>query len=254
MRVVLADVDEPALEHARDALVAAGHEALSVRGDVSRLEDVEAIARSAEKAFGAVHVLCNNAGVTNHTGQAIWELTDNDWRWLLGVNLWGVIHGIRTFVPRMLEDGREGHVVNTASMAGLVTASGAYGAAKHAVVSLSESLAVDLRNAAAPIGVTCVCPGLVATSIAESNVHRPREWMNETSEDVRHVEYRRAIADKTREKGVAPAVVAERIVDAVREGSFYVFTDPPERTDGPIRARVTAILARTAPEAPPRPG
>ena len=148
MKVVLADVEEAALAATRDELARGGREVLAVKTDVSKLEAVEALSKKALEAFGAVHVLCNNAGIG--VGNLCWETSNADWEWVLGVNLWGVIHGMRTFVPKMIAQG-EGHVVNTASIAGLLSAPamGPYAASKHAVVAISECLHHDLGLAGA---------------------------------------------------------------------------------------------------------
>ncbi|HWC29553.1 MAG TPA: SDR family NAD(P)-dependent oxidoreductase, partial [Dehalococcoidia bacterium] len=151
MRVVLADVEEPALETAVRELTQAEHEVIGVQTDVSKRESVEELARQAIDAFGKVHVLCNNAGVGGGRG-LLWEMTLNDWEWTFGVNFWGVLYGIRTFVPLMLSHGEEGHVVNTASMAGITPGGGPYGVTKHAVVALSEGLYLNLRMIQAKIG------------------------------------------------------------------------------------------------------
>ena len=174
MKVVLADVQEKPLAEAREASAAAGAEVIAVPTDVSKWEQVEALARRAVEAFGAAHVLCNNAGVA--VGGVAWETPVADWEWILGVNQWGVVHGIRAFVPRMIAQG-EGHVVNTASMAGLVSAPGmsAYCATKHAVVTISECLHHDfaITGNAGTMHVSVLCPGWVKTNIAESVRNRP---------------------------------------------------------------------------------
>lgn len=155
MRVVLADVEEQALSKAEAELREKGAEVLSVRTDVSKGSDVEKLAQETLAAFGAVHVVCNNAGVTDQGGK-IWEKTQSDWEWVMGVNLWGVIHGVRVFVPIMLDQGTEGHVVNTASMAGLMTGRlNIYGVTKHAVVSLTESLYLELGEAGGRSALLC---------------------------------------------------------------------------------------------------
>ena len=174
MKLVLADVEEAALAGAHAALIGAGAEAIAVRTDVSKWEQVEALAARAFEAYGAAHVLCNNAGVA--AGGVCWEVPHADWEWVLGVNQWGVIHGIRAFVPRMLAQG-QGHVVNTASVAGLVTAPGmgTYCATKHAVVAISECLHLDLAvtGNSSKVQVSGLCPAWVKTNIADSERNRP---------------------------------------------------------------------------------
>ena len=175
MQVVVADIEQDALDATVAELVAGGHRAIGVRADVSDGASVEALAETTVAEFGAVHVVHNNAGVG--VGGPVWTHTERDWQWVLGVNLWGVIHGIRSFVPRMLDQGGPAHVVNTASMAGLISVPylGAYNVSKHGVVTLSETLHRDLGLAGSDIGVSVLCPGLVMTNIFESQRNRPDE-------------------------------------------------------------------------------
>ena len=176
-KVVVADVDERALVAVVESIRARGGEALAVPTDVTSLTSVQALAAAAFKTFGKVHVLCNNAGV------ALWggleSATHRDWQWVLGVNLWGVIHGVEAFVPSMIASKEPGHIVNTASMAGLIATRGlgVYNTSKYAVVGLSETLAKDLRPYR--IGVSVLCPMGVATQIRESARNRPSELANE---------------------------------------------------------------------------
>src|SRR5689334_1338123 len=180
MKLVLADVQQDALEKAREELALQGAEVTALRCDVRHGAEVQALADEAMRAYGAVHLLFNNAGVG--AGGLIWENTEADWEWVLGVNLWGVIHGIRIFTPLMLDcarrdPGYEGHIVNTASMAGLLNppAMGVYNVSKHAVVALSESLYHDLRLVDAPVQASVLCPYFVPTGIGHSEAHRPHD-------------------------------------------------------------------------------
>ena len=168
MKAVLADVEVDALAKTEASLKASGATVLAVQTDVSQARDVAALAEKTVEAFGAVHLLCNNAGVG--TEAAVWESTLEEWEWVMGVNLWGVIHGVRTFVPVMLAQDTECHIVNTASMAGLISGPGlgAYKVTKHAVVSLSETLHHELGERGAKIRVSVLCPGIVNTRIMES--------------------------------------------------------------------------------------
>jgi NAD(P)-dependent dehydrogenase (short-subunit alcohol dehydrogenase family) len=225
MKVVLADVEEPALAEATRALTKRGAKALGVPTDVSSAADVERLAAKARDAFGAVHVACNNAGVI--TGGTLWESPLVDYAWLLDVNVWGVINGIRTFVPILLEQ-EEGHLVNTASMAGLTSLpfSGIYHMTKHAVVALSECLYHELRVKGARVGVSLVCPEGVATRIDEASRNRPAEQRGPgaggaTPEGELVM---KALAETVR-RGVAPEVIAERTLAAIREDRFYVLPD-----------------------------
>jgi NAD(P)-dependent dehydrogenase (short-subunit alcohol dehydrogenase family) len=245
MNVVLADVEPDALAAAERALAGAGATVLAVRTDVSRAEDVDALARATVARFGTVDVVCNNAGVS--LAGPVWEHTLEDWQWLLGVNLWGVVHGIRTFVPLMLAQKTEGHIVNTASVAGLtsVPGLGVYNVSKHAVVTLSETLAKDLALAGARIKVSVLCPGFVNTRILESDRNRPaalargseRERPSEMGDVVRAL-----IA-----AGMPPAEVAGHVFRAIEEERFYVLTHPDFAAR--VRERCEDILEGRTPQA-----
>jgi NAD(P)-dependent dehydrogenase (short-subunit alcohol dehydrogenase family) len=224
MRVVLADVEAAPLGEAARALEKQGAEALAVVTDVSRPEQVEALAQRAEDAFGAVHLVCNNAGV--FAGGLSWETPLADYEWVLSVNVWGVLHGVRAFVPRLLAQG-EGHVLITASMASLTAApfSAPYTMSKHAVLALAESLHLELRARGAAVGVSVLCPEMIRTGIGESARNRPERFERGVPS---HPE--RELVEGALRAGAAtgldPDVVAARALDAVREGRFYVL--PPE--------------------------
>lgn len=222
MQLVLADIEEPALAAAVESLRARGIEASGVRTDVSRAADLEALADAAYARHGAVHLLCNNAGV--FTGGLTWEASEADWQWVLGVNLWGVIHGVHAFLPRMIAGGQEGHVLNVASMAGFTATpfAGVYHTSKHAVVGFSECLYHDLAINAPRIGVTLVCPEMVRTGIGRSARNRPAELSGEG--DVPQNDARRYVEDTIREaaeNGIDPSEIAAQSVSAIREGRFY---------------------------------
>jgi NAD(P)-dependent dehydrogenase (short-subunit alcohol dehydrogenase family) len=227
MRVVLADVEAKPLGEAREAIAATGSEAIAVTTDVSNAAQVEALAERAFDAFGGAHVVCNNAGVV--AGGPTWEVAPGDWEWVLGVNLWGVIHGIRAFVPRMLQQG-EGHVVNTASIAGIVAApfGAPYCAAKHAVVAISECLHHELTaTQAGKVKVSVVCPAWVRTNIADAARNRPpapsRPKASPPSPQSEGLDgmLRSAVAG-----GIDPADVAEQVLAAIVEERFWVLTHP----------------------------
>jgi NAD(P)-dependent dehydrogenase (short-subunit alcohol dehydrogenase family) len=190
-----------------------GVETLTVRTDVTELAQVHALAERAWKAFGAVHVLCNNAGVAAWGG--LDRATHRDWQWVLGVNLWGVIHGIEAFVPRMIAGGERGHIVNTASMAGLIASQGlgVYNTSKYAVVGLSETLAKDLKPYG--IGVSVLCPMGVETRIRESERSRPADLRNEAAAEP---------AVELIGRYLSPETVAGMVLDAIRRGELYVIT------------------------------
>ena len=239
MQVVLADVEAPALEDAAAKLRAAGAEVLAVTTDVADGGEVDRLADQATHAFGPVHVLCNNAGVG--AGGLVAELTTADWEWVLGVNLWGVIHGLRAFLPRMLASGEEGHVVNTASLAGHVSAPfmAPYSASKFAVVATSEALYHELQMTSARVGVSVLCPGWVNTNIHRSERNRPaalRARGGLADGDPRADMLRQVLA-----AGMPPGEVAGLVLDAIRTGRFYVLTHP-EMTPA-VEARMRAIVA-----------
>ncbi len=223
MRVVVSDLETAALEETAACLRGDGVEVRAVTCDVAVADSVEALARESVDAFGAAHVVCNNAGV--FAGGLSWEAPLSDFQWVFEVNVWGVIHGIRSFVPILLRQGEPGHVVNTASMAAVTSApySGAYVMSKHAVLALSESLYHELRMQQAPIGVSVVCPELIATRIGESDRNRPAHLKRDAGESTppgtEMVE--NAIREATR-SGADPAVIAERAVEAIRDDRFYV--------------------------------
>lgn len=237
MRVVMADVEETALLAAAGELTAGGADVLPVVTDVSDGESVDALAKAAEAAYGPVHLLCNNAGVG--AGGLLSELTTADWEWVLGVNLWGVIHGIRAFLPGMLAHGEPSHVVNTASLAGHVAGPfmAPYSASKFAVVAISETLHHELAMSGAAVGVSVLCPGWVRTNIHRSARNRPeRQGGPGTADDPGA-----ALLAGVLEAGLAPARVAELVESAVREGRFYVFTHPELMPA--VAARSERILA-----------
>jgi len=244
MHAALADVDEPGLKSTLNEVQSRGVRAFAMRVDVSRYQEVESFCSKAIAQFGATHVVCNNAGVSPLG--AVWENTLADWQWILGVNLWGVIHGVRAFVPRLLAQG-EGHVVNTASVAGLISppGMGAYNVTKHAVVALSESLYHDLRLRGSPVGVSVLCPAYVPTGIADSERNRPRELWNPGKKPSKE----EALLKKAVASGKLSADdVARAVVAAVKEERFYVLTHP--RIKGAIRARMEDILDERAPRNP----
>ena len=212
--VVLADLDAAGMETVAAEARGLGVKALTVRTDVSELAQVEALAARAFEGFGAVHVLCNNAGVAAWGG--LESATHRDWQWVLGVNLWGVIHGVEAFVPRMIARGEPGHIVNTASMAGLIASKGlgVYNTSKYAVVGLSETLAKDLKPYR--IGVSVLCPMGVETRIRQSERNRPAALRNEGTAEGEPVEL---IG-----RYLAPDTVAEMVLAAIRGNELYVIT------------------------------
>jgi len=241
MKVVLADVERDALAGVEKALTAGGAAAIAVPTDVSKAGEVEALAQRTLDAFGAVHVLCNNAGVV--TAGPVWERTVADWEWVLGVNLWGVIHGVRVFLPIMLGQDADCHVVNTASMAGLISGpfNAIYHVTKNGVVSLSESLHHELAFVGARVKVSVLCPGWVSTRILESERNRPSALATAPTRPPTPLE---ATMEQTVRQllatGLPPARVAGLVVDAIRAERFYILTHPEWK--GMIRTRMEDIL------------
>jgi NAD(P)-dependent dehydrogenase (short-subunit alcohol dehydrogenase family) len=231
MKLVLADVQEDALTAARRELEAAGAAVVAVPCDVRHGDAVQSLADAAMATFGAVHLLFNNAGVGS--GGLVWENSEADWQWVLGVNLWGVIHGIRIFTPLMLacaksDPSYEGHIVNTASMAGLLNAPtmGVYNASKHAVVSISETLFHDLRLVDAPIGASVLCPYFVPTGISQSHRNRPND-VKMAGPPTSSQRAAQAMSDKAVSSGkVSAAEVAAWTFDAIGNGQFYIYSHP----------------------------
>lgn len=245
LRVVMADVERPALAEAAGRLAGGGASVVAVATDVSVAAEVDALRDRALDAFGAVHLLCNNAGVAG-VAQPVWETALADWEWVLGVNLWGVIHGIRSFVPVLLEQDAA-HVVNTASLAGLISGVlGPYSVSKHGVVALSESLCLQLRQRGGHVGVSVLCPGWVRTRIVDSERNRPASAGPLPEPDPAHAEAR-AAGHQLVASGMDPALVAEHVVDAVRKNRFYVLTHP--ELSEVIRQRAEDVLAGGPPTA-----
>jgi len=229
MKLVLADVQQDALDATAAELQGQGADVLAVICDVRKTDQVQALADAAMARFGAVHLVFNNAGVGS--GGLVWENTEADWEWVLGVNLWGVIHGVRIFTKLMLECAKsdpsyEGHIVNTASMAGLLNAPtmGVYNVSKHAVVSLSESLYHDLQLVEAPIGASVLCPYFVPTGINQSHRNRPAD-VAMTAAATASQKVAQAMTTKAVESGkVTAADVSQMTFDAIRDGQFYIYS------------------------------
>lgn len=241
MQLVLADIEEGPLAAAAAELKSAGARVLTVRTDVSRAEDVENLAAQTLQAFGGAHLVFNNAGVGGVRVKT-WQATAKDWEWVLGVNVWGVIHGVRVFTPIMLRQDSECHIVNTASAAGFVSmaSTAPYAVSKHAVVTLSEVLYHDLKAENAKVGVSVLCPAWVGTNIWNSQRNRPedlRDHVDTPEERARREEVRKLL-----EKGrVTAADVAEMTFEGIANDQFYLFPHPKIRRD--IQTRMEDILA-----------
>jgi NAD(P)-dependent dehydrogenase (short-subunit alcohol dehydrogenase family) len=259
MKLVLADVEQSRLDEAVSALRAGDVEAIGVVTDVSKYESVEALARRAVEAFGNVHVLCNNAGVGAHEDVPVWNLPLNDWRWTFSVNVWGVIHGIKAFVPGMLAHGEEGHVVNTSSGNGgliVIPTTPIYATSKSAVSTVTEALHYQLVQFGAKIRASVLYPGpnIVASNIFTASRNRPTEYARETPQIMPPMTLE-AILDMAKGAGHQarhhePAEVAEHLFEGLRSDRYFILPASDEG-DRRFRERVDAVLARRDP-VPPR--
>ena len=253
MKVAMADVERNALEREAERLTRANFEVAPFVVDVSSSEAVDKLADAAEARFGAIHVVCNNAGVSGGGGpRPIWMQSQKDWDWVMGVNFWGVVNGVRAFVPRILAHGEEGHLVNTSSILGLTTGAGSiYGVSKHAVARLTEGLYHDLKNAGANVGVTLLCPGMIATNIITSARNRPDAFADpaDTPDEARRAAIA-AMDARFKADGMAPREVGEKVAQAILDDQFYVLTHA-ENMEG-VKRRFDDILALRDPS-PPRP-
>jgi NAD(P)-dependent dehydrogenase (short-subunit alcohol dehydrogenase family) len=248
MKIVLADVEEEALRNAETEMRTQGATVLGVLTDVAKAEAVENLAQKTLEAFGAVHIICNNAGVGGGFGPT-WTQPLKNWEWGVGVNLWGVVHGIRTFVPIMLQQGTEGHVVNTASMAGLVSGPfmSVYDATKFAVVTISESLHFELAMQNAKVKVSVLCPGFVKTNIATSERNRPIHLQQGGEQQFSEAEMSFAsMMFAGIASGTPPAEVAEKVFRAIQNEQFYILPHPEFLSM--VRVRMEAILEQRNPE------
>jgi len=235
MKVVLADIAAGDLEVVEGELAAQGTETLAVRTDVGKEADVRALAEQTLDRFGAVDVLCNNAGV--FTGGLSWQSPRQDYQWLIDVNVWGVIHGVRVFVPIMLGQESEAHIVNTASMAGLTNGpyTAVYTMTKHAVVGYSEALYHDLVMTGAKIGVSVLCPELIQTRIADARRNRPADLAGAEFQSPERELVEQSLRRLSVEQGVDPLVIAERTLSAIRDNRFYILSDDGWRRSCEVR-------------------
>ena len=252
MNLVLADVQQDALDQATAELLAAGAQVLAVQLDVSKAREMEALGRAVQQRFGAPHFVFNNAGVG--AGGLIWESTAQDWEWVIGVNLMGVAHGVRVFTPMMLEAAKadsayQGHIVNTASMAGLLNAPnmGIYSASKHAVVSISETLYQDLALVTDQVSASVLCPFFVPTGISQSHRNRPFEAQPVPPTQSQLIG--QAMSDKAVGSGkVSAADVAQKVFDAIAINQFYIYSHP--QAIGSVQVRLEDILQARNPTDP----
>jgi NAD(P)-dependent dehydrogenase (short-subunit alcohol dehydrogenase family) len=231
MKVVLADIEEGPLGEALEAIKAAGGTAMAVRTNVLHEEEIKRLADTAFRTWGGVHILCNNAGVSSPPVDGIWNVPKEDWDWVLGVNFHGVLHGIRHFVPRMLAGGEPGHIVSTASVGGIVTATGGpYTISKHGVVALSEMLYKDLKTRNAKVSASVLCPGWVNTQILESGRNRPEEFSPNAlaqAQPTARAEMIRKMVGELLRNGFTPEQIAAEVMDAIRKDVFYIVPVQP---------------------------
>jgi len=252
MNLVLVDVQQDALDKAQAEMTAQGVAVLAHKVDVSNAQAMEQLAADFQARFGAPHFVFNNAGVG--AGGLVWENSVADWNWVLGVNLWGVVHGVRLFTPMMLEAAKadpsyQGHIVNTASMAGLLNAPnmGIYNVSKHAVVSLSESLYQDLSLVTDQVSASVLCPYFVPTGISQSHRNRPADMP--AAQPTQSQLIGQAMSDKAVSSGkVSAAEVAQKVFDAIQCGQFYIYSHP--KALGNVQQRMEAIVTGTNPADP----
>ncbi|TSA13120.1 MAG: SDR family oxidoreductase [Comamonadaceae bacterium] len=252
MNLVLVDVQQDALDKAAAEVQASGAAVLALKVDVSKAAEMEALGRAVQQRFGAPHFVFNNAGVG--AGGLIWENTTQDWEWVIGVNLMGVAHGIRVFTPMMLEAAAkdpsyQGHIVNTASMAGLLNAPnmGIYGASKHAVVSMSETLYQDLSLVTQQVGASVLCPFFVPTGITQSHRNRPADMA--AAKPTRSQLIGQAMSDKAVGSGkVTAAEVAQKVFDAIAANQFYIYSHP--KAIASVQTRMEDIMLARNPTDP----
>ncbi|KKN44904.1 hypothetical protein LCGC14_0688540 [marine sediment metagenome] len=252
MKVVLADIDEKFLKKAQRKLKRSGATFITVLTDVSKVSDIEALAKKTLETYGVVNLLVNNAGIGN--SKYTWDYTLKDWEYQLGVNLWGVINGVRIFTPIMLKQGDECHIVNISSIEGLVSGSGpggaVYGVSKHGVVSLSETLRTDLKLSGEKINVSVVCPGFVNTRILLGDTHRPDKFLNPPEDVIESnrgedylLQFFSSIEEGFKETYLMPPnEAADIIFQGIKEEKFYIFTHKDQLMKKMVKERFDEIL------------
>lgn len=246
MNVVLADINETNMQEVLDELNIDSSRIITVRTDVTQFESVQNLATRAFETYGKVDILFNNAGVADNT--FVWESSLKDWNWVLGVNLMGVVHGLKAFVPKMLEQDDKGYIVNTSSLSGLMSANlGIYSVTKHAVVALSETLQQELSMIKSKLKVAVLCPGFIRTGINTSERNRPKELLDEdetlSGKELRPEQVKiKKFVDKVVSTGMDPKVAVDILFKELEEGKFYIMTHKDERTMQSIKVRMEGIL------------
>lgn len=250
MRVVLADIEASSLEAALKTLQAQGAEAIGVEVNVMQRDSVMQLAERAMDAFGNIHVLCNNAGVSTTVGASsaigdlcVWEMPEADWDWVMGVNFAGARYGLQAFVPHMIGHGETGHIVNTASLAAFIPGGGPYGASKHALLSLTETLYLDLKAQKSAIGASLLCPGFVNTHLHRSERNRPAEVGRPAG--LPETDSKMAMAGAIMASGDPPSAMAEAVFQGIQGECFYILPHP--QWDAQVQARIDHVLQRKRP-------
>ena len=249
MQVVMADLEQTALEEAVEKLEKQQHRVVGIPADVLIQESVNELYSKSRETFGNIHVLCNNAGIAASSGnKPIWEVERTDWQWTLGVNFYGVLYGIQAFLPHMIEHGEDGHVVTTASLAGLIRGAGPYGVSKHAVRALAETLNSDLVARGAKIRSSVLCPGFVNTNIGKSERNRPSNLtqLQAPLEDIENSPIMALLRN-----GKEPSEIADIVIEAIRDDLFYILPHPA--WDATLKTYFEEILSREALNSPSLP-
>ena len=243
MNVVLADIEQDVLDAAVVKICDLDVKAVGIAVDVMDKNSVQSLAKQSIDAFGNIHILCNNAGVAPPAiDEAIWDHDQNGWDWVMGVNFYGILYGIQSFLPHMIEHKEEGHVLNTVSMAGILGLEGSYGVSKFAALALSEGLWQSLKKINSKIGASALCPGFVATNLIDSQRNRPEHLSSKKKSNF----LLKQLAASVLKRGKKPDEIAARVIEAIQANSFYIL--PHASYDEMIKERYERILARTEPE------
>jgi len=247
MQVVMADIEEVALKKAVEKMKQYQHKVIGIHADVLIQESMEELFSKSKEEYGNIHILCNNAGIGANSGdKAIWEIEKTDWDWSLGVNFYGVLHGLQAFVPHMINHGEEGHIVTTVSLAGLLAGSGTYGVSKHASLALTEGLSRDLITRNSKIKTSVLCPGFVNTNIMNSERNRPHNLARKKQYDTN--EEALQAFNLLLKQGKEPSEIADIVFEGIKDNIFYILTHPA--WDESLRSHFEDILARKELEPP----
>ena len=241
MQVVMADVEEEALNKAVEKLKKHQYRVMGISADVLIQESMKELFDKSIEAYGNIHILCNNAGIGANSGnKAIWEINKTDWDWSLGVNFYGVLHGLQIFVPHMIDHGEEGHIVTTVSLAGLLPGAGTYGVSKHAALALTQGLNIDLIARDSKINSSVLCPGFVNTNIMNSERNRPEHLVSSNQIDTN--EQQMEVFNFLLKNGKEPSEIADIVFEGIKDNIFYILTHPA--WDESLRNHFEEILSR----------